>query len=154
MALPFAPGAAREILRASPEVTALVAADAISTRELPDPLTGPAVTIRAARTGVDNVKARRPRVMVSAWCPRAELLVDAGILTDPEELAWDIAAVCGDVLSVRALMGRGPSHTWRGASWRGELVEGPLTMVDVERGQDQPLYRAVVQVDLRMTQPA
>ncbi|HMS75608.1 hypothetical protein [Gordonia sp. (in: high G+C Gram-positive bacteria)] len=151
--LPFAPGAAREILRADPDFVALVGADpsVITTRELPDPLVRPCVTIAAAINRRLNEQVSSVRLMLNAWVPKAELLVDnLGLVIDPEELAWNIAATAGQILDMRRMMGRGPSFEFRGARWRGVWDEGPTTLVDVERGPDNPIYRAVIQVQMNI----
>ena len=47
-------------------------------------------------------------------------------------------------------MGRGPSFQYHGAAWRGTWDEGPATLVDLSRGPENPIYRAVIQVVMRM----
>lgn len=150
---PFAPGAARELLRADTDFMAMLGPDGqVTTRELPDPLTAPCVTIVAGVNRRENIEQSKPRLIVSVWVPKGEILVDSvpPILTDPEELAWDIADAAGLCLGRRGLMGRGPSFNYRGAPWRGTWVAGPTTMVDIERGPDNPLYRAVIEVVMQM----
>ncbi|MFT4127292.1 MAG: hypothetical protein QM662_13825 [Gordonia sp. (in: high G+C Gram-positive bacteria)] len=157
-ALPFAPGAARELLRSRPEFLALLGDDPslITTRELPDPLTRPVVTIQAAVNRRENITTSRMRLMISVWVPLMQVFVDDGTTqrqVDPEELAWDIAAMAGQILDMRRYMGMGPSFTYRGASWRGQWDEGPATLVDTDRGPESPIFRAVIQVVMQIGKP-
>ncbi|MCM6778031.1 hypothetical protein NDR87_30950 [Nocardia sp. CDC159] len=140
----FAPGAVRAFLVAQPAITARVPAGSITTRELPDPINGPFVILRApGNVGVDPL-LRRPLVQVDAWAPKIEIL---GGSTDPEELTWDIAALAGE------LLGRAPSQEFRGSAWKATWTDGPITFVDTKRGADQPLFRATVRVELKMRAP-
>nr|EMP14025.2 hypothetical protein ISGA_3998 [Gordonia sp. NB41Y] len=149
-ALPFAPGAAREYLRSQEDFIALVGADPslVTTRELPDPLERPVVTIQAGLNHRENILAHKVRLMISVWVPPIEILVDGDPPTpkDPEELAWDIASLSGQLLDMRRYMGQGPSFQYRGATWRGTWDDGPVTLVDTDRGPNHPIYRAVIQV--------
>lgn len=153
--LPFAPGAARELLRSDEQIMAGIGNDPalITTRELPDPLTGPAaITIRAGVNRRENAHLSKIRLLISVWVPKAELLVDLTppILTDPEELSWDLAVRAAEVLDMKRLMGRGELFTFRGQQWRGMWDGGPTTMVDLERGPENPLYRSVIEVVMKM----
>lgn len=154
MSIPFAPGAARELLRASTDLLDLIgsAPELITTREIPRPLAGPCITIAAGVNRRENILTSKVRLIVNAWVPKAEVLQDnLQIDTDPEELSWQIATLAGEILDMRHLMGRGPSHTYRGATWRGQWDEGPSTLVDTQRGAENPLYRSVIQVVMKMT---
>ncbi|WP_072689272.1 hypothetical protein [Rhodococcus marinonascens] len=140
-AIPFAPGAVREFLLSTPEFTALIPAESVTTRELPDPITGPAMTIRSiGNVGVDPM-LRRPLLALNVWVPKWEIL---GGDTDPDEVAWNIAATAGQ------LLGRARNVSFRGATWTGGWKTGPINDVDVKRGVDNPLYRAFVTVELKM----
>lgn len=139
--IPFAPGGVRVFLIAQPEFTALVPATSVTTREAPDPITGPYVTIRApGNVGVDPM-LRSPLIQVDAWVPKLEIL---GGTTDPDEVAWDIAAMAGQ------LLGRARPQDFRGSAWTARWTDGPITGLDKTRGPDQPLYRATVRVELKM----
>ncbi|MFE2994274.1 hypothetical protein ACFXG4_04990 [Nocardia sp. NPDC059246] len=139
--IPFAPGAVRAFLIAQPSLTALVAADNITTRDLPDPITAPFVTLRApGNVGADPF-LRRPLIQVDAWAPKLEIL---GGTTDPEEVAWDIAAMAGE------LLGRARPQQFRDSAWTATWTDGPITFVDTARGIDLPLFRATVRVELKM----
>ncbi|ORJ99871.1 hypothetical protein [Prescottella equi] len=142
--LPFAPGAVRQFLLSKPEFTDLVPGTVVSTRHLPDPLQGPFVTLAApGNVGVDPM-LRKPMVQINAWTPKIEIL---GGTVDPEELSWNIAAMAGQ------LVGRAHNIAFRGSAWSGRWVDGPITMVDTQRGIDFPLFRAVVRVELKMRAP-
>lgn len=142
--IPFAPGAVRAFLITQPRFTDLVPVEAITTRDLPDPITGPFVTLRApGNVGVDPL-LRRPLVQIDAWAPRIEILKGS---VDPEELTWNIAATAAQ------LLGRAKAQEFRGSAWTASWTDGPITFVDTARGADQPLFRATVRVELKMRAP-
>ncbi len=142
--IPFAPGAVREFLLAQAQYTAL-GVQSTSTRDLPSVITGVCVQIRSVRTDGEDPFLRRPRIQIDAWAPKIEIL---GGSTDPEEAAWDVAAMAGQ------LIGRARNVSWRGAAWSGSWFEGPLTgPPDSSRGADMPLYRAISRCDLKMHAP-
>ncbi|BAD56379.1 hypothetical protein [Nocardia farcinica] len=140
--IPFAPGAVRLFLIAQPAFTALCPPEAVSTRDAPDPITGPFVTIRAPGNIGSDPMLRSPLVQIDAWVPKA-----APGEKDPEEVAWDIAAMAGQ------LLGRTRAQQFRGSAWTARWTDGPITSVDKTRGADQPLYRATVRVELKMRAP-
>ncbi|MFI6368708.1 hypothetical protein ACIBG0_39005 [Nocardia sp. NPDC050630] len=139
--IPFAPGAARVFLIAQPAFTALVPADSVTTRDAPDPIIGPFVTIRAPGNVGEDPMLRKPLIQIDAFVPKHEIL---GGSKDPEEVAWDIAAMAGQ------LLGRTRPQEFRGSAWTARWTDGPITSVDKTRGADQPLYRATVRVELKM----
>ncbi|MGF7124032.1 hypothetical protein [Rhodococcus sp. BE178] len=142
--IPFAPGAVRQFLLSKPEFTDLVPGTSVSTRNVPDPIAGPFVTLAApGNVGIDPM-LRKPIVQINAWAPKIEIL---GGTTDPEELTWNIAAMAGQ------LVGRARTVSFRGSAWSGRWVDGPITMVDTVRGAGLPLFRAVVRVELKMRAP-
>ncbi|WP_280389312.1 hypothetical protein [Nocardia wallacei] len=142
--IPFAPGAVRAFLITQPTITAMVPADAITTRELPDPLDGVCMTIRAPGHVGEDPMARRPMVQVDVWAPKIEIL---GGTTDPEELTWNVAGLAGELLH------RAPPQEFRGSGWRARWLEGPINFVDTKRGADSPLYRATIRVEMKMRAP-
>ncbi|MEV6555870.1 hypothetical protein AB0M22_09150 [Nocardia sp. NPDC051756] len=142
--VPFAPGAARMFLIAQPEFTALVPASSVTTREAPDPITGPFVTIRApGNVGVDPL-LRKPLIQIDVWTPKIEIL---GGTTDPEELAWDIAAMAATLLA------RARAQEFRASAWTARWTDGPISSIDTTRGPDQPLYRALVRLEMKLRAP-
>lgn len=139
--IPFAPGAVREFLLAQSQYTALNV-QSTTTRDLPEQITGPCVLIRAVRTDGSDPFLRRARIQVDVVVPKLEIL---GGTTDPDELAWNIAAVAGQ------LLGRAANVSFRGAAWAGKWYEGPLSGgTDTSRGADNPLYRVLIRVDIKM----
>lgn len=142
--IPFAPGAVRAFLTTQPRFTAMVPAAAITTRVLPDPLTGACVVIRAPGNVGEDPLLRKPLIQIDAWAPDINIL---GGTTDPEELTWDIAALAGE------LLGRCPPQEFRGSAWKARWTDGPLNFVDLKRGPDLPLFRATVRVELKMRAP-
>lgn len=154
--LRFAPGAAREVLRANDEWQQLLPDPSwTTTRELPNPLLRPCVTIVAPGNNRINVRQSQVRLMVNVWVPKSEVLQDMTppVEIDPEEHSWDIAALAADILDMKSMMGRGPSFEFRGQTWRGQWINGPITMVDKERGEENPLFRSIVEVVMTITTP-
>ncbi|WP_159840214.1 hypothetical protein [Nocardia sp. CY41] len=142
--LPFMPGAIRVFLIAQPSFTELLPAESLTTRDVPDSIGGPFATIRApGNVGVDPL-LRSPMIQLDAWVPKIEIL---GGLTDPEELAWDIAAMAGQ------LLGRARAQEFRGSTWKARWTDGPITSVDKTRGADQPLFRATVRFEVHVRAP-
>lgn len=146
--IPFAPGAVRDLLKQDVDFTDVVPAHRITTRDLPEVIERPFVTCRSASTtGLGDPKLRAPLVQIDVWVPKAEILT-AGpdpIHADPEEVAWDIAGLAGEIV------GRARAVPFRHCSWRGTWVDGPMNMIDTTRGVDSPLYRAPVRVELTMS---
>lgn len=141
--IPFAPGAVRLFLIGQPEFTALVPAESVTTRDVPDPITGPYVTLRAVGTGSsgDDPMLRAPIIQIDAWVPPIEII---GGSTDPEEVAWDIAAMAGQ------LIGKARAQEFRGSAWNGKWKTGVITAVDKTRGPDQLIFRATVRVEIKL----
>lgn len=140
---PFAPGAIRDFLIGHDEFTTFVAAENISTRDLPDPILAPFVVLSAPSNYGEDPMLRRPMIQADVWVPKLEIL---GGDVDPEELAWNIADLAG------RLVHKAPSseRRFRNSSWKATWVDGPITDVDLERGPENPLFRALVRWDLKM----
>lgn len=142
MAMPFAPGAARAFLTGQPRFVALVSPENIATRDLPEEITGPCVTIRSPGNVGGDPMLRRPMIQVDAWVPKLEIL---GGDIDPDEVAWNIAALAGE------LIGKARTIRFRNAAWSGKWVDGPITFPpDIKRGPDFPLFRATIRAELKM----
>ena len=140
--LPFMPAGVRAFLTGQTQYTALCSHT--TTRELPQSLTGPCVTIRTpVNPGGDPMK-RMPLIQLDAWTPNLELL---GGTVDPEEVSWDVAAMAGQ------LLGRARNVEFRGTAWSGNWIEGPVMFVDTTRGVDFPLYRSMIRVELKVRAP-
>ncbi|MGW5387205.1 hypothetical protein [Nocardia sp. NPDC003963] len=125
-------------LIAQPDFTAMVPAESVTTRDAPDPITGPFVTIRAPGNVGEDPLLRSPLIQIDAWVP---MLVAAD--KDPDEIAWDIAGMAGQ------LLGRARAQTFRGAAWKARWTDGPINSVDKTRGPDQPLFRATVRAEMK-----
>ena len=142
--LPFMPAAVRQFLISRTEYTSLCSAANTTTRELPQALTAPCVTIRATvNQGVDPM-LRRPLIQIDAWTPSIEKL---GGTTDPEEVSWNVASMAGQ------LLGRARNVEFRGTAWTGSWLEGPVMFVDTTRGTSLPLYRSMIRVELKVRAP-
>lgn len=134
MTLPWMPGAIRAILLADSNFTALC--DRVLTRA-PQDASEPYVTVQVVGgfpLAGDDV-AFSPMVQVNAWCA-------PGGAVDPEVTAWNIAAQAAKTLA------RAKNVLYEGASYSARLTDGPLTDVDTSRGDDVPLYRALIRAEL------
>lgn len=141
-AIPFAPGAVRAFLLTKPEWTARVPASNLTTRDVPQEITGPFVTLRATGNVGPDPMMTNPIIQIDTWVPKIEIL---GGTTDPDEVAWDVTVLARDLI-VRAR-----NIEFRTAAWSGKWVDGPITFPpDKTRGVDFPLYRATCRVELRM----
>lgn len=142
MPVPFPPAAARAYLLQQPEFLALVDPAHVSSRDIPDEVTGPFVLITAATNAGPDPMVNKPLVRVTTKVPKFEIL---GGSTDPEELAWDITGVARDLLS------RARNVRFRNCAWTGHWVNGPsVIQVDKTRGVDYPLYGATCQIEFAM----
>ncbi|CCW14604.1 hypothetical protein [Rhodococcus aetherivorans] len=142
MSIPFAPGAARAYLISRPEMTALIPAGSITTRDVPQKITGPFITLRATGNVGPDPMMNKPIVQVDTWVPKAAIL---GGTTDPDEVAWNVSVKARDLLS------RARNVRFRDAAWSGRWIDGPITFPpDVTRGVDFPLFRATCRVELKM----
>ncbi|MFC9786433.1 hypothetical protein [Rhodococcus sp. NPDC127528] len=145
--IPFAPAAVRDFLKRDADFTAVVPAELISTRDVPRMIDRPFVTCRSAMTGgPGDPMMRTPLVQVDVWVPKSEILAAGpmNITADPEEVAWDIAGLAGEII------GRARAVPFRNCSWNGDWKDGPMNMIDKTRGVENPLYRAPVRVELSM----
>jgi hypothetical protein len=84
-----------------------------------------------------------PLVQINGWCAPAN-----GI--EPEVMAWNIAARAAAVLC------RARNVAWEDADglishWTlSRVTDGPLPILDKTRGEDAPLYGALVRAELRV----
>ncbi|WP_009473873.1 hypothetical protein [Rhodococcus sp. JVH1] len=141
--IPFAPAAVRDRLRTDSDFAAVVPAEFISTRDVPNTLTRPFVTCRSATTTGRDAMLRKPMVQIDVWVPGRPTLQwpPSG---DPEEIAWDIGGLAGEIID------RSSNIAFRNCGWAGNWVDGPMNLIDKTRGEDLPLYRAPVRVELTM----
>ncbi|OZF00855.1 hypothetical protein CH300_20165 [Rhodococcus sp. 15-1154-1] len=152
--LPYPSAAVRDFLKQQTEFTETVPADLIRTGQAPRSITRPFLLCRPVNTPGRDPLLKHPVVQVEACTPPIEtyhndpeLLALFGS-TDPEELAWDISCLAGEIITrARGL------HQFRNGAWKGEWVEGPLLLVDKSRTGDFPIYRAPIRVELDMRTP-
>lgn len=147
--IPFAPGAVREALHDDEDLIAHVPKQLITTRDYPENIVRPFIVIRGAGNKGDDPMLRKPFVQIDVFAPPPELLraEPAPILADPEEVAWDLAGLCGQII------GHTTKRLFRNCSWNGRWVDGPGIgpQIDKSRGENMPLYRQTVRVELTMT---
>lgn len=145
---PYAPGAVRECLLDDDELVHHVPKDHISARDQPKRIQRPFIICRPASTTGRDPLLRKPIVQVDVFVPPRDVLVAGPALIegDPDEVAWDLAALCGDILT------RHKGRKWRSANWTGRWIDGPGSgpSMDVARTEDLPLHRALVRVELTM----
>lgn len=150
--LPYPPAAVREYLKGDAEFTGLVPPALISTRDTPDRITRPFVKVRPVTTPGRDPMLRNPMVQIDVYAPSLEVITsntDQSVLdlyagVDPEEAAWNIAALAGELLS------RARTVSFRNCTWNAAWKEGPLSFPETVRGVDLPLYRSPVRVELKM----
>lgn len=150
--LPYPPAAVREYLVGESEFTDIVPRSLISTRDTPDKITRPFVKIRPVTTPGKDPMLRNPMVQIDVYAPPLEVIMsnlDQQVLdlfgdVDPEETAWNIAALAGE------LLGRARTVPFRNCKWNAAWKEGPLSFPETVRGVDLPLYRSPVRVELKM----
>ncbi|OZE10251.1 hypothetical protein CH249_14065 [Rhodococcus sp. 05-2255-3B1] len=147
--IPFAPGAVREALHADADLIEHVPKELITTRDIPENIVRPFIVIRGAGTKGDDPMLRKPFVQIDVFAPPPAILRSEPhpILADPEEVAWDLAGLCGEII------GHTTARQFRNCSWNGRWIDGPGNgpQIDRSRGEDMPLYRQTVRVELTVT---
>lgn len=141
--IPFAAAAVREHLCADTDFTDVVPAECITTRDVPKSITRPFCTCRSVTTHGRDPMLRSATVQIDIWVPGRPALKwpETG---DPEEVAWDIAGLAGEII------GRGANIPFRNCAWAGEWIDGPMNLIDTTRSKELPLYRSPVRVELTM----
>lgn len=139
----YIPGEIRRFLSTTPEFISLLHGGRITTREVPDPLMVPHVTVAAVGHAGDDPMLRRLMIQVTPWAPGRDV---SGLDEDPDVTAWNIAATAGEILGRARNIIADDAHAWS-ATW----VDGPIQLYDKSRGADRVLYYAPVrfQVHLR-----
>lgn len=143
----YLPGHVRQWLLDQPEVIALLHGGTITTRNIPDPLTVPHVTVAVVGHAGGDPMLRRLIVQVTPWCPDS---VATGLDEDPDVTVWNLGATIGELLGRAKNIVIDDAHAWS-ASW----VDGPIQLYDEKRGIDRVLYYAPVrfQIHLRRRKP-
>lgn len=136
--LPWLPGVLRAYLLADDDLTALTGGR-IGTRA-PTDVTKPYGRVQTPGAGPRTVSAGAwaPLIQFDGWCAPAGW--DG---QDPEAVAWAIAARGAVVLdAARNVQADGFAWGCR------RLIEGPLPLRDVSRGEAAPMYGAMVRAEL------
>ena len=141
--MPYIAGAVRRWLLDQPELVELLRGGTISTRDLPDPLTLPHVTVAVVGHVGPDPMLRRLMVQVTPWVPDLDV---TGFDEDPDVTAWNFAATAGEMLGRAKNVVLDDRHAWS-ATW----IDGPVQLYDEKRGKDSILFYAPVrfQVHLR-----
>lgn len=139
----YLPGEVRKFLLKNEEISALLHGGNITTREVPDPLVKPHITVAAVGHVGDDPMLRRVMIQVTPWVPDRKI---SGIREDPDVTAWNLAATAGEILGRAKNVIADDAHAWS-AVW----VDGPIQLYDKSRGADRIIYYAPVrfQVHLR-----
>ena len=147
--LPYAPAAVRHFLTQDEELVSFVPAELITTGDVPNPINRPFITCRPADTKGVDPKAKTAMVQVDVWVPPREVLQEepGAIDADPGEVAWDLAGLCGQLLH------HSDSRPFRGNGFKCKWASGPGAGpgMDYTRGKDQPLFRALVRIELSVS---
>lgn len=152
--LPYPPAAIRDFLKSQTELTDVVPPNLIQTGQAPRTITRPFLLCRPVTTPGRDPLLKHPVVQVEACTPPIEtyhddpaLLAEFGSI-DPEELAWDISCLAGEIITrARGL------HPFRNGSWKGAWMEGPISLVDKSRSEDFPIYRAPIRIEMDVRTP-
>lgn len=139
---PYLPGAIRKHLADNPEFVDLLHGGTITTREVPDPLTRPHVTVAAVSNQGEDPMLRRLMIQVTPWVPGRDL---SGLDEDPDVTAWNLAAMAGNIL------GRAKNVTIDAdTAWNATWVDGPIQLYDKTRGADRIIYYAPIRLRVKL----
>jgi hypothetical protein len=111
----------------------------------PSDVSKPYVTVQTVTNGPLDAAGRVqvPIVQVAAWCAPTQNDVQ-----DPRLTAWDIAAAAQRVLLLAEPLRNEP---YGNVFYNVErLVEGPLDRTDTSRGPSEPIYGALIRVELKV----
>ena len=141
--MPYAAGAIRAYLLDEERFTGLLHGGEVTTRDVPDPLVRPHVTVSVVGHVGPDPMLRRLMVQVTPFAPPAEV---SGLDEDPDVTVWNLAATAGEILGRAKNVILSDRTAWS-ATW----VDGPIQLYDHERGRDRPIFYAPVrfQVHLR-----
>lgn len=132
--MPYPSITVRKLLMEDPEFVELLHGGTVSTRDVPDPLTKPHLTIAVVGMSGDDPMLRKPMVQVTPWVPDTDV---SGLDEDPDVTAWNIAATAGHVLGRKRNVVI-DDDTAMSIEW----VDGPISLYDTKRGKDRVLYYA------------
>lgn len=108
----------------------------------PPDVTRPYATVQTVTNGGldDQGRVQLPSVQVAGWCAPNQ-----NDSQDPRRTAWNIAASAARVLFAQSLKNVAYENVWYSVN---RLVEGPVDRTDVTRGPGQPVYGALIRVEL------
>lgn len=108
----------------------------------PSDVTQPYATVQTVTNGGldDAGRVQLPIVQVTGWCAPTQ-----NDTQDPRRTAWDIAAAAARVLTGTPRKNQPYENVWYSIN---RLVEGPLDRTDISRGPSEPLYGALIRVEL------
>jgi len=136
--LPFMPSAVRAYLLSKPDFSA-ACLNRCSTRA-PADVSKPYATVASTANPVEaSAGVWSPLVQLDGWCPKGGW---EGV--DPEAVAWRIASLGA------AWLARARNVQYQNVAYTARVAAGPLTDIDTSRGPDNPLYRALVHVELTL----
>lgn len=136
--MPYFPGAVRRWLSEQPEFKEALRGGRVTTRDLPDPLVKPHVTVQTVDNGGQDPMHRRMLLQVTPWVPGRDV---TGFDEDPDVTAWRLAVTAGE------LLGRARNQIIDDATaWSASWIEGPVQLYDNERGPDRTIFYAPIRV--------
>ncbi len=118
--MPYAPGAVRKWLAGQQQFVDLLYGGEITTREVPDPLVRPHVTVAAVDHAGPDPMLRRLIIQVTPWVPGRDV---SGLAEDPDVTAWNLAATAGELLGRARNVVLDEGHAWS-ATW----IDGPIQL--------------------------
>ena len=136
--MPYVPGEIRKFLLANPDFASLLHGGAVTTRNVPDPLTTPHVIVATVGNQGDDPMLRRLIVQVTPWAPESDV---SGLDEDPDVTVWNLAVMAGELLGRAKNIVIDDQHAWS-ATW----VEGPIQLYDTLRGPTRPLFYAPIRI--------
>lgn len=141
--MPYAPAAIRAFLLDNPDFVDLLHGGEVTTRDVPDPLERPHVTVAVVGHAGTDPMLRRLMIQVTPFAPDSAV---SGLDEDPDVTVWNLAAMAGEILGRAKNVVLSDRTAWS-ATW----VDGPIQLYDHERGRDRPIFYAPVrfQVHLR-----
>ena len=134
--MPYPSITVRKLLLDNPEFVELLNGGTVSTRDVPDPLVKPHVTVAVVGMSGNDPMLRKPMVQVTPWVPDTDV---SGSDEDPDVTAWNIAATAGHVLGRKRNVVV-DDDTAMSIEW----IDGPVSLYDTKRGKDRVLYYAPV----------
>ena len=139
---PYLPGALRKFLASNEQFSQLLYGGKVTTREVPDPLTRPHVTVAAVANQGEDPMLRRLMVQVTPWVPDRDI---SGLDEDPDVTAWNLAVTAGK------LIGHAKNEIIDAdTAWNATWVEGPIQLYDKTRGADRLIFYAPVRFRVKL----